>query len=108
MTDDDYTFGRSDVCDYCFEQRGGKANQHHLTFSSTHFRIYKVRIRKKLYVLLGMHVHQATERLLVAGCSVNYTLTICMCCLFIVRSYPILLPLNIPISCGVGISGRLS
>ena len=40
---DEYTFGRIDKCDYCFEiQNGGSKNEHFKTFSKTHFRIYRV------------------------------------------------------------------
>ncbi|XP_019859468.1 PREDICTED: serine/threonine-protein kinase Chk2-like, partial [Amphimedon queenslandica] len=41
--DDEYIFGRSEDCDYCFERRGGTSNQHYPTYSSTHFRIYRER-----------------------------------------------------------------
>ena len=40
---DEYTFGRADDCDYCFEQRGGRSNPHFRTFSNVHFRIFRVR-----------------------------------------------------------------
>ena len=39
---DEYSFGRADECDYCFERNGGRDNAHFRTFSNTHFRIYKV------------------------------------------------------------------
>ena len=39
---DEYTFGRADECDYCFEMNGGRDNAHFRTFSNTHFRLYKV------------------------------------------------------------------
>ena len=43
FSDDEYIFGRSEDCDYCFERKGGVTSQHYPTYSSTHFRIYRVR-----------------------------------------------------------------
>lgn len=41
MVKDEYTFGRGEECDYCFDTHG-KTNAHFLQLSKTHFRIYKV------------------------------------------------------------------
>lgn len=43
FSDDEYIFGRSEDCDYCFERKGGVTSQHYPTYSSMHFRIYRVR-----------------------------------------------------------------
>ena len=40
---DEYTFGRGETCDYCFESHGGRMNAHFLALSKTHFRIFRVR-----------------------------------------------------------------
>ena len=42
FVENEYTFGRSEDCDYCFEKNGGRTNPQFRTFSNTHFRIYKV------------------------------------------------------------------
>ena len=39
---DEYTFGRGEECDYCFESQGGRTNPHFPAFSKTHFRIFRV------------------------------------------------------------------
>ena len=39
---DEYSFGRGDECDYCFELHGGKQNPHFLALSKTHFILYRV------------------------------------------------------------------
>ena len=41
---EEYTFGRGDECDYCFQtQNAGVKNSYYLSISKTHFRIYRVR-----------------------------------------------------------------
>ena len=39
---EEYTFGRGDECDYCFESPSGKKPPQFLALSKTHFRVYRV------------------------------------------------------------------
>lgn len=41
LVKEEYSFGRGDDCDYCFERNGGRDNPHFRTFSNTHFIIYR-------------------------------------------------------------------
>lgn len=58
FSDDEYIFGRSEDCDYCFESRGGTSNQHYPTYSSTHFRIYRVRMKERTREIRGENERQ--------------------------------------------------
>ena len=43
LVKDEYTFGRGDDCDYCFQMQNGRhKNPYYLSLSKTHFRIYRV------------------------------------------------------------------
>ena len=43
LVKDEYTFGRGEECDYCFETRNdGIKTPHFMTLSNTHFKIYRV------------------------------------------------------------------
>ena len=43
LVKDEYTFGRGDSCDYCFnEQGGGKKKAQYLALSKNHFKIFRV------------------------------------------------------------------
>jgi serine/threonine-protein kinase Chk2 len=52
LIDDDYTFGRSDDCDYCFEEKGCRSNSHFRTFSNVHFKIYKQKDNSNYIIFL--------------------------------------------------------
>ena len=43
LVNEEYTFGRGDECDYCFENHAGKKPPQFLVLSKTHFRLYRVR-----------------------------------------------------------------
>ena len=62
MTDDDYTFGRAELCDYCFEEHGGMSNPQYRTFSNTHFRIYKVGVDVTLLIVYVMFSRSLTNQ----------------------------------------------
>ena len=42
LVNEEYVFGRGECCDYCFDEKGGRQNQHFPAFSKTHFRLYRV------------------------------------------------------------------
>ena len=43
LLNEEYTFGRGEECDYCFENHShGKKLPQYLALSKTHFRVYRV------------------------------------------------------------------